>query len=90
MIKEFTHVVEGKNETFCITFGDGAVNSRALVSRVESPETLVIMEASGTLAAIKAKLESTDAFLDDAIEKVKSSGLIEKAVQTGELQNGTL
>lgn len=90
MIKNFIHPVAGKNQEFCITMADGTANARAMVSRVESPETLVMMEATGPIAALKARFESADTFLDDAIEKVKASGLLEKAVESGSLQTGSL
>ncbi len=90
MIKNFVHTVNGRNLDFCATLGDGPDGTRAIISAAESPETLVIMEAEGALSAIKIRLESPETMLDDAIRKAKDAGLIERALETGVPQNGSL
>lgn len=90
MIKTFTYVVNGQERDFCATFAEGPDGARAIFSAAESPETLVIMEAEGTLAAIKVKLESVESLLNDSIHKVKEAHLIERALETGAVQTGKL
>ncbi|MCY0388002.1 hypothetical protein OVY01_12290 [Robbsia sp. Bb-Pol-6] len=90
MIKNFIHTVNGQNLDFCATLGDGPEGRRAIISTVQSPETLVIMEAEGALSALKVRLESPEAMLDDAIDKAKEGGLIDRAIETGTIQNGRL
>jgi hypothetical protein len=90
MIKTFTYAVNGQDRDFCATFADGPDGARAIFSAAESPETLVIMEAEGTLAAIKVKLESVESLLNDAIHKAKEGRLIDRALETGTVQTGRL
>jgi hypothetical protein len=90
MIKTFAHTINGQRQEFCATVAEGSDVARAMISTKESPETLVIMQADGTLSAIKAKLESTEAMIDDAIRKVQATDLIERALATGEIQTGSL
>lgn len=90
MIKNFIHTVNGRNLDFCATLGDGPEGQRAIISTAASPETLVIMQAEGALSALKVRLESAEALLDDAIEKAKDGGLIDRALETGAIQTGRL
>lgn len=90
MIKNFIHTVNGRNVDFCATLGNGPEGQRAIISSAQSPETLVIMEAEGALSALKVRLESAEAMLDDAIAKAKDEGLIDRALETGAIQNGRL
>lgn len=90
MIKNFVHTIDGRNRDFCATLGEGPDGQRAIISAAESPETLVIMQAEGTLSTLKARLESAEALLDDAIEKARDGGLIERALESGTIQTGRL
>lgn len=89
MIKTFVHPINGKDQDFCVTLAEGE-NMRAIISAAESPETLVIMEAGGTLSSIKVRFEAPEDVLEDAIRKAKESGLIERAIALGEIQTGQL
>lgn len=92
MIKTFSHPIDGEPQSFCITLAESGIQpgTRALISRAETPETLVIIEPGGPLASIKVRLESPEAFLDDALRKALAESLIEKALATGEVQTGQL
>ena len=90
MIKNFTYTVEGRNQEICATLGDGGEHARVIFSAAETAETLVILEAEGAIAAIKARFESPEALLDNAIRKVSEQKLIDTALQSGEIQTGQL
>lgn len=90
MIKNFTYPVSGQNQEFCATLGDGAEHTRVIFSAAENPETLVILEAEGAIAALKARFESPEALIENAIRKVSEQKLLDAALQTGEIQTGQL
>jgi hypothetical protein len=66
MIKTFEHPIDGQPAHFCIALADGPDGARAVISRVDSAETLVVMDIGGLLGTLKSVLESPDDFLDRA------------------------
>ncbi|MGI4813894.1 MAG: hypothetical protein ACRYG5_17445 [Janthinobacterium lividum] len=90
MIKTFTHTIDATPMQFCATIGNGPGGNRVIISRAEAPEALVLMDIEGAFAAIKARLESPEAFIDDAIAKAIDGGLIEQALRLGQPQTGSV
>ena len=90
MIKTFTHMADGKPVQLCATLGEGQSAHTAIISWAESAETLVIIEVTSLLETIKAGIEAPASFLDDAVRKAEHDGLIDRAIQSGEIQKGTL
>jgi hypothetical protein len=90
MILTFNEVIGGETMSFCASLGEGESKHRVIISREDSAETLVVFDASGWLGAIKAEIEAPDALLTDAIRQAKEEGLIERALDTGVIQHGTL
>ena len=90
MILNFEQMIGGETMSFCATFGEGEATHRVIISREDSAETLVVFDASGLFAAIKAEIEAPDMLLANAIRKAKEEGLIERALDTGVIQNATL
>jgi hypothetical protein len=90
MIVNFEHMIGGEMMSFCASLGEGEAAHRVLISREDSAETLVVLNASGLFSAIKAEIETPDALLSDAIRKAKEAGLIERALDTGMIQNASL
>jgi hypothetical protein len=50
----------------------------------------VILDAAGLISSIKAEIEQPETLVADAIRKVQSEGLIERALGTGTIQETTL
>ncbi|TKC92622.1 hypothetical protein FAZ69_02855 [Trinickia terrae] len=90
MILNFEHVIGGEKMSFCASLGEGESKHRVIISREDSAETLVVLDASGLFGAIRAEIEAPDVLLADAIRKTKDEGLIERALDTGAIQNATL
>lgn len=90
MIKNFTHTVEGRNQECCATLGEGTENTRVIISAAASAETLVILETDGAISALKARLESPETLLDNAIRKASEQKLIDAALQSGQVQTAQL
>jgi hypothetical protein len=90
MILNFEQVIGGEQMAFCASFGEGESTHRVIISREDSAETLVILDTSGWLGALKAEIEAPDTLLADAIRKAKEEGLIERALDTGAIQHATL
>jgi hypothetical protein len=90
MIKTFEHPIDGQPAHFCIALADGPDGARAVISRVDSAETLVVMDIGGLLGTLKSVLESPGDFLDRAARKAAEEGLIDRAVQTGAVQQGAI
>jgi hypothetical protein len=90
MIKTFEHLINGQPARFCVALGDGPDGARAVISRVDSAETLVVMDILGIIGSLKNALESPEDFLDRAARKAAQEGLIDLAIETGKPQQGTL
>jgi hypothetical protein len=86
MIQGFDHTIGGQVMQFCGSLGEGPTPHRVIISRADSAETLVIMDASGLISTIKAEIEEPKDLLANAIRKAQSEQLIEKALDTGEIQ----
>ncbi|SDG35016.1 hypothetical protein [Paraburkholderia phenazinium] len=90
MIQNFEQSIGGKAMAFCASLGEGPTPHRVIISRADSAETLVILDASGFLSALKAEIEEPAKLIADAISKVQSEGLIERALDSGEIQEASL
>lgn len=90
MILNFEQLIGGEMMSFCASLGEGESKHRVIISREESAETLVVLDASGLFGAIRAEIEAPDVLLADAVRKAKEEGLIERALDTGSIQNATL
>ena len=89
MIQNFDFNVGGKTAQFCASLAEDG-SRRVLISYADSAKTLVILDASGLLGALKAELEEPDRLIAHAINKAESEGLIERAVTTGTIQETSL
>ena len=85
MIQNFDCNVGGKIEQFCASLAEDG-SRRVLISYADSAKTLVILDASGLIGALKAELEEPDQLIAHAIRKAQEEGLIERAVSTGTIQ----
>ncbi len=90
MIQGFDYTIGGQVMRFCASLGEGPTPHRVLISRADSAETLVILDASGLISTIKAEIEDPQDLVANAIRKTQSEGLIEKALDTGEIQQVSL
>lgn len=90
MIQTFEHLVAGQTMKFCASIADGGGPQRVIISRADSAESLVIVDAPGIIGAIRAEVEAPENFVADAVRKAQADGLIERALQTGEVQNTSL
>ncbi|WJF92181.1 hypothetical protein QS306_14895 [Paraburkholderia bonniea] len=90
MIQGFEQTIGGKQMQFCASLGEGATPHRVLVSEAGSAQTLVILDASGLLGALKVEFEEPAKLIADAIRKVQAEGLIERALDTGVIQEAAL
>jgi hypothetical protein len=75
---------------FCASIADGGGPQRVIISRADSAESLVIVGASGIIGTIRAEIEAPENFVADAVRKAQQDGLIERALQTGEVQTTDL
>ncbi|MFP6561505.1 hypothetical protein WJ542_24830 [Paraburkholderia sp. B3] len=89
MIQNFDFNVNGKTEQLCASLAEDGSN-RVLISYAATARTLVILDASGLLGALKAELEEPDRLIAHAIRKAENEGLIERAVASGEIQEASL
>ena len=89
MIQNFDFNVGGKTEQFCASLAEDG-SRRVLISYADSAKTLVILDGSGLLGALKAELEEPGSLVAHAIRKAQSEGLIERAVATGTIQETSL
>jgi hypothetical protein len=85
MIETFEQTIDGRPMQFCASIADGGSPQRVIISRADSAKSLVIVEASGIISAIKAEVEAPETFVADAVRKVQQEGLIERALATGEV-----
>jgi len=91
MIKTFEHTINGQPTPFCVALAEGPDGgARAVISTADSAKTLVVMDILGVIGSIKSALESTDDFLDRAARKAADEGLIDRAISTGEPQQGAI
>jgi DNA-binding NarL/FixJ family response regulator len=91
MIENFEQMIDGQPMRFCASLGeDDGAHHRVIISRDDSAETLVIFDAAGMLGALKADIVPPDKLIADAIRKALDEGLIERALDTGTIQNASL
>jgi hypothetical protein len=90
MIHSFEQIVGGRPMRFCASLGEGEYAHRVIISRDDSAETLVVLDASGLIGTLKAEMAAPDQLLADAIRKARNEGLIERALDTGAVQNAPL
>jgi hypothetical protein len=90
MIQSFEQTIGGNVMQFCASLGEGPTPHRVIISRADSAETLVILDASGFLSTIKAEIEEPEKLIADAIRKVENEGLIQRALDSGEIQETSL
>ncbi|RKP43827.1 hypothetical protein [Trinickia fusca] len=90
MIQTFEQTIDGQPLRFCASLGEGETKHRVIISRMDSAETLVVFDAAGLLGALKADMAPPDQLIADAIRKAVDEGLIERALDTGAIQNATL
>jgi hypothetical protein len=90
MIQTFEQTIAGQPMKFCASIADGGGPQRVIISRADSAESLVIVDATGIIGAIRAEIEAPENFVADAVRKAQAEGLIERALQTGEVQTVSL
>jgi hypothetical protein len=90
MIQSFEQTVGGKVTQLCASLGEGPTPHRVIISLAESAKTLVVLDASGIIGAIKAEIEDPAKLVADAIAKAQNEGLIERAIDTGTIQEASL
>lgn len=89
MIQNFDFNVGGKTGQFCASLAEDGTR-RVLISTADTATTLVILDATGLLGALKAELEEPAQLIDHAIRKAQDDGLIERALSTGAIQETSL
>ncbi|CAB3685491.1 hypothetical protein [Paraburkholderia rhynchosiae] len=90
MIQSFEQTIGGTVMHLCASLGEGPTPHRVIISVADSAKTLVVLDASGFLGAIKAEIEEPEKLIADAISKAQSEGLIEAAINTGTIQEASL
>ena len=50
----------------------------------------MVFDASGLIGSLKAEMAAPEQLIADAIHKARDEGLIERAIDTGAIQNATL
>ena len=90
MIQSFEQIIGGKATQLCASLGEGPTPHRVIISLADSAKTLVVLDASGFLGAIKAEIEEPEKLIADAISKAQNEGLIEAAINTGTIQEAPL
>lgn len=90
MIQSFDATIGGAVMQFCASLGEGPTPHRVIISLADSAKTLVVLDASGFLGNLKAEIEEPAKLIADAISKVQNEGLIERAIDTGVIQEATL
>jgi hypothetical protein len=89
LIQNFDFNVGGKTGQFCASLAEDGTR-RVLISTADTAKTLVILDASGLLGALKAELEQPEQLIAHAIRKAQSEGLIERALASGAIQETSL
>ncbi|WGS52550.1 hypothetical protein LFL96_30660 [Paraburkholderia sp. D15] len=90
MIQSFEQTIGGTVTQLCASLGEGPTPHRVIISLADSAKTLVVLDASGFLSAIKAEIEEPEKLIADAIAKARDEGLIERAIDTGTIQEASL
>ncbi|WP_233834517.1 hypothetical protein [Paraburkholderia sp. ZP32-5] len=90
MIENFEQMIGGKPMQLCASLGEGPTPHRVIISLAESAKTLVILDASGFIGTLKAEIEEPEKLIANAIAKARDDGLIERAVDTGVIQEASL
>jgi hypothetical protein len=90
MIQGFDYTIGGQVMQFCASLGEGPTPHRVIISSADSAKTLVIMDASGLISTIKAEIEEPQELVTNAIRKAQHEKLIDKALETGEIQQVSL
>jgi hypothetical protein len=90
MIQTFEQTIGGTVTQLCASLGEGPTPHRVIISLADSAKTLVILDASGFLGTIKAEIEEPEKLIADGITKAQNEGLIERAIETGTIQEATL
>ncbi|MBU9333619.1 hypothetical protein [Burkholderia multivorans] len=80
-IKTFDYPLGNDTISLCASFGAGPAWRRVLVSRADSMETLVVLDARGLSGLLKVATEAPEGLLDDAIRKVGDERLVECAIR---------
>ncbi|MBN3782622.1 hypothetical protein G3O06_34560 [Burkholderia sp. Ac-20345] len=80
MIKTFDYSLGSDTIALCASFGAGPAWRRVLVSRADSMETLVVLDARGLSGLLKVATEAPEGLLDEAIRKVGDEQLVERAI----------
>jgi len=81
MIKTFDYPLGNDTISLCASFGAGPAWRRVLVSRADSMETLVVLDARALSGLLKVATEAPEGLLDDAIRKVGDERLVERAIR---------
>ncbi|SAL22502.1 hypothetical protein AWB71_01153 [Caballeronia peredens] len=90
MIQTFEQVIGGQKMAFCASLAEGGGPARVIISRADSAESLVIVEADGIIGTIKAEVEAPGTLVADAVRKAQHEALIERALETGTVQTTSL
>jgi hypothetical protein len=90
MIQSFEQTIGGKVTQFCASLGEGPTPHRVIISLADSAKTLGVLDASGLIGTIKAEIEQPEKLVADAIAKAQNEGLIERAIDTGAIQEASL
>ncbi|HZZ11075.1 MAG TPA: hypothetical protein VFE79_10295 [Paraburkholderia sp.] len=90
MIQSFEQTIGGNVTQLCASLGEGPTPHRVIISLADSAKTLVIFDASGIISTIKAEIEDPAKLIADAIAKAQNDGLIERAIDTGTIQEAAL
>ncbi|RDU99044.1 hypothetical protein DWV00_09875 [Trinickia dinghuensis] len=90
MIQSFEQQIDGRTLQFCASLAEGESKQRVIISRDDSAETLVVFETTGLIGSLKAGMAAPEQLIADAIKKACDEGLIERALDTGAIQNATL
>jgi hypothetical protein len=90
MIQTFEQTIGGTVTQLCASLGEGPTPHRVIISLADSAKTLVVLDASGFLGTIKAEIEEPEKLIADGIAKAQNEGLIERAIDTGTIQEATL
>ncbi len=90
MIQTFEQTIDGQSMQFCASIADGDTPARVIISRADTAKSLVIVEASGIIGAIRAEVEAPESFLADAVRRAQQDGLIERALASGDVLTTSL
>ncbi|KND55910.1 hypothetical protein BPUN_1540 [Candidatus Paraburkholderia kirkii] len=90
MIQTFEQVIGAQKMQFCASIAEGGGPPRVIISRADSAESLVIVEAGGIIGTIRTEVEAPDTLVADAVHKAQQEALIERALDTGTVQTTSL